>query len=137
MERGWRTWQAAGWGQHPLICVAAVVKLVSPEKREGALKTAAGPAFFCSSEAQGGAGTSLESAPLPFPLKLRHVFIHARKGGKGHKFTESLSLWVLVTLASGADITHPSHKYFLSAHCIPGMIPAAGYGTTKRNFLHL
>lgn len=39
-------------GASTLRFVVTVVKLVSPEKYEGALTTAAGPAFFCSREAR-------------------------------------------------------------------------------------
>lgn len=50
--------------------VVAVVMLVSPGKHKWGLKTVAGPAFFCSPEAQEGAGRLLEAAPPSFSLKL-------------------------------------------------------------------
>lgn len=52
-ERGGPGRQQAG--ASTLRFVVAVVKLMSPEKHEGAAKTVAGPALSCSTEAQEGA----------------------------------------------------------------------------------
>ena len=100
-------------GASTLRFVVTVVKPVSPEKHEGALKTAASPAFFCSREAQEGAGSLLEAAPPLFSLKLSSVSIQARTGDKRFQIREipfhlCTCVSVLVTPASGT--THPSNK---------------------------
>lgn len=100
-------------GASTLRFVVTVVKLVSPEKYEGALKTVAGLAFFCSREAREGAGSPLEAAPLLFSLKPSSVSIQARRRDKRFQIREipfhlCTCVWVLVTPASGT--THPSNK---------------------------
>lgn len=69
-------------GASTLRSAVAVVKLMSPEKHDGAVKTAAGPAFLHSGEAQKGAGTSpgLLLSFLLSALKLSSSSIRARRG---------------------------------------------------------
>lgn len=96
-----------------LRLVVTVVKPVSPEKHEGALKTAASPAFFCSPEAREGAGSLLETAPPLFSLKLSSVSIQARTGDKRFQIREipfHLCTCVLVLVTPASGTTHPSNK---------------------------